>query len=650
MKEFFKKAWAWVLKNEVVSIVVASVFDLGSTCAIVLPSALKHKHDFGTELKHNSTHHYLECECGEKKDEIAHAYDNACDNTCDACGATRVITHDYATTLSSDAEFHWYECLVCGDKKDKEAHEASNAYSKNATHHWKDCLDCGYDLNVQEHSFTLEVANQTYFKEETNMAVVYYKSCVCGEKGGDTDTFVVNKTVATLENVALPAEIIYGDSYDVNFTTNSNGQVTIHWFEGSQELNNKPTEAGNNYTVKVSVAGNSQYTPVESQLMPFEIKPYTLTGLQTTVEYNGTMYHFVSLDDIAYGLRLDISFNSENVGATPTAVNITLDSEPTTNYVIDTSTCVVEIVAKEVELEWNAPNLTFDLTEKIPTVTATGLCSEDVCNVEIIMKDGDNRWYGSTFTYEATGLTNANYKLPTNVVSPEYTIEDLTEMVVGTGLLVYQYVPYGAPSYFKINLEAGDYIFDFCPDSQSAKLSVEIYKKGDFVDEIVEIVLGWPDAQEVAFKIVEDGEYYIKCNQVNDFEPQYDTIEIIVDEHTTPNNYGFCSTGCGTYLGDTDFDTNVAWTTVTLEAGEKAYFRFADAEENTNVQYNYSFLGEHAGVDIKVYAKTNNGTFEDTELTDTAKDVVASFDNYYYVVITASQDVTIKFQIEETYN
>ena len=46
MKGFFKKIWAWILKNKIISIVVGSVLAVGITCAIALPIALKHKHDF----------------------------------------------------------------------------------------------------------------------------------------------------------------------------------------------------------------------------------------------------------------------------------------------------------------------------------------------------------------------------------------------------------------------------------------------------------------------------------------------------------------------------------------------------------------------------------------------------------------------------
>ena len=105
MKEFFSKIWAWVLKNKVVSIVIASVFVVGLTCAIVLPIALRHNHDFGTELQYNATHHYLECECGDKKDETAHIYDK------EVAGTDYLHTEATATTNGV-----YYKSCVCGAK------------------------------------------------------------------------------------------------------------------------------------------------------------------------------------------------------------------------------------------------------------------------------------------------------------------------------------------------------------------------------------------------------------------------------------------------------------------------------------------------------------------------------------------------------
>ena len=91
---------------------------LGLAMGVMIPAILTgcgHKHDYGTELKHNDTQHYYECSCGEKKDA--------------------------------------------------ENHEASATYAHNDTHHWKDCVDCGYDLTIAQHTYDQEIAEETYFKE-----------------------------------------------------------------------------------------------------------------------------------------------------------------------------------------------------------------------------------------------------------------------------------------------------------------------------------------------------------------------------------------------------------------------------------------------------------------------------------------------------
>ncbi len=74
-----------------------------------------HKHDY--ELKQSADKHWQECDCGEKKDEGAHADANG-DGKCDVCD---YAMHAHAYELKNDAENHWQEC-ACGDKKDESAH------------------------------------------------------------------------------------------------------------------------------------------------------------------------------------------------------------------------------------------------------------------------------------------------------------------------------------------------------------------------------------------------------------------------------------------------------------------------------------------------------------------------------------------------
>lgn len=88
----------------------------------------KHVHTYGSTLSHDQTHHYLECtdpDCPVReysvKDQAAHQHDNACDASCNVCGAPRTpAEHAYGAavvtreaTAREDGEYT-YTCSVCG--------------------------------------------------------------------------------------------------------------------------------------------------------------------------------------------------------------------------------------------------------------------------------------------------------------------------------------------------------------------------------------------------------------------------------------------------------------------------------------------------------------------------------------------------------
>ena len=463
--------------------------------------------------------------------------------------------------------------------------------------------------------------------------------------GVTTKDFTISKVTTTIENVAPLAEIVYGNDYTINYTTNSNGAVSYEWYRGSMELVDKPTNAGFNYKVKVKIAETENYTAAESELVNFVINPYLLQGYNTDVEYNGTNTHTISLGSVVSGMELVVTFDSKNVGAETTGVVVKIDGEPTNNYIVDTTTCTVNIVEKEVGLQWTEPNLRFDLTEKVPTVVATGLIGEDVCEV-VKNLFGDNVWYGSTFTYEATDLTNPNYKLPSNKVSPEYTIT-IDELVVGDeGAHVAD-----GTYYQNISIETeGWYYFDFVPSTQGVEVTFELYAKEDKTqaDPIIEFVVGDQNKQSNAFYL-EVGNYFVKS--ITDDQPQYDIIKVVVDEHTTADKYGFCDKGCGTYLGNDEFVTN-CWETETMSSGDVKYYRFADAGD---VQYNIKYYeSDGDGLTIKCYRTDNEGNFEEVALSETASEFIGSFDGYYYLVIkyynALGNDKAFTFQIEQQTN
>lgn len=619
--------------------------------------------------------------------------------------------HEYGTDLKSNDTQHYYECS-CGEKKDAENHEPSATYAHNDTHHWKDCVDCGYDLTIEQHNLNQEVASSDYLKTAATATTkaVYYKSCVCGKKGSDTDTFEADKASAnianlaisgktydgiavtaptftktsdatavieykvktaadntytttapinageytvrvstpetinyaagvatkdftiakattTLENVALPAEIVYGNDYSVNFTTNSNGAVSYEWYRGSMELVNKPTNAGFNYKVKVKIAETENYTAAESELVNFVINPYLLQGYDTDVEYNGTNTHTISLGSVVSGMELVVTFDSKNVGAETTGVVVKIDGEPTNNYIVDTTTCTVNIVEKEVGLQWTEPNLRFDLTEKVPTVVATGLIGEDVCDV-VKNLFGDNVWYGSTFTYEATELSNPNYKLPSNKVSPEYTITIDETASVDNAFDI------GGASWFanntmyvSVTLDEGFYYLDYISSEQGSSFSFKLYAKGDQTTQITSFNVTDQNKKSTAFNIASEGDYYLEV--VASEGTQCEELTIRMDTHAEIDEYGFC-VRCGEYQGDTiDIEEVV---TLSLEKDEKAYYRFKYSYDK---YYSRTFTSPLQSGDMKFYMVDNNGVFHELTFTDKAKDFGVPFDDYFYIVVTA---------------
>ena len=76
-----------------------------------------------------------------------HAYDNACDPDCNACGEKRDTKHSYASSWSRDHSGHWHECTKCGQKVDFRAHYPGPAATEEAP---QLCVTCDYVIAAQK--------------------------------------------------------------------------------------------------------------------------------------------------------------------------------------------------------------------------------------------------------------------------------------------------------------------------------------------------------------------------------------------------------------------------------------------------------------------------------------------------------------------
>ena len=578
--------------------------------------------------------------------------------------------HSYGDEYKTDGTHHWHQC-ECGEKKDYEEHENGVTYSSNETHHWYDCADCGYDLAVEEHTFDQEVAEQAYYEGEDADKATYRKSCVCGQSG--TETFDVNKVATTLSLQMSTAEIVYGSTNEYSVVATTNNEVgardIVYKVQGADDNTysaTKPTDAGH-YTAKMTIAGDRTYKGT-SATIDFEIQKFKLqTESVIQFEYNKGVEFFTTFDTFAGGeIRLDIAFNNENVGTKDsiTSHTIKVNDILDDNSNFDISELMFEITKKKVSIVWQDNTTPFKFIhndECEPTFEIEGVCNGDEIDVAIQKTSGDNAMYGQTFKFEALSISGANedcYELDeATKESYTYTIADIEEVTIGQSKDI-DYVSGEAfveYNYFKVNLtEDTLYYFDYDTDDQGSVFNFDFYLASDksfaVTREVTWFVGGggsYPTFDKTAFSVETTGEYYIVVTRNhNDDEG---TFTIAVDEHAEVDEYGFCTRDCGTYLGE-NFTVNMN-DTLTLKAGEIKYLRFADAENNTYVQYALKYATEpNADIDIKVYRKVNaEGEFELVELTDEADDVAASFDDYYYIVATATANASVVFQIEQTF-
>lgn len=92
------------------------------------------------------------------------------------------------------------------------------------------------------------------------------------------------------------------------------------------------------------------------------------------------------------------------------------------NYEDCNNSATFTITPKEIGINWNVPEFTYDGTSHIPTATATGLIGQDTCTITVTGA-GTN---AGDYTATATGVSNSNYKLPAEGTTRPFTIAKFT--------------------------------------------------------------------------------------------------------------------------------------------------------------------------------------------------------------------------------
>ena len=250
---------SWILSHKILAIVLACVLGAGAVCAVVLPIALEHKHEFSTEWSTDENYHWHPATCGhtdEKKDLGAHVWNEGVVTTpatettegvktytCTVCGKTKTATIgmlDHVHTFDTgrweyDTANHWHPatCAHTDEKKDLAAHTLDEGeVTKEA--------DYGV---VGEKKFTCTVCK--YSKTEEIPALDAKDNTI--SFAADLD---VEKTYDGSEFSIDPNKV----------NRKGDGEITIT-YKGENDTAftaTAPTNVGE-YTVKVSVAATAEW-------------------------------------------------------------------------------------------------------------------------------------------------------------------------------------------------------------------------------------------------------------------------------------------------------------------------------------------------------------------------------------------------------
>lgn len=257
-----------------------------------------------------------------------------------------------------------------------------------------------------------------------------------------TLTSAVEKSIQVSIGKATPtlsvsaAEITYGQSL-------SNSQLTGTATHNNQDVSGTFAWQTGSINPEVSDSGVTGYTVV---FTPDDAENYTsaTTNITLTVNRKVLIPSVGYVQDKVYDGDVDtegtITLTGAVLGENPTAygvftfvdanadenkaVNVTvmLDGSWGDNYVLSTTALqtTATIEKATVDLTWSGyENLVYDGEPVSVTAEATGLVGDDTCTVTV---ENGAQTNAGTYTAEATGLSNGNYKLPADV-EQSYTID-----------------------------------------------------------------------------------------------------------------------------------------------------------------------------------------------------------------------------------
>ncbi len=338
---------SWILSHKILAIVLACVLGAGVICAVVLPIALAHKHEFSTEWTTDENFHWHKCKdekCNEVSDKADHVFDK------------ETVSAMY---LASEATYtdaaKYYKSCVCGVKGTETFDYGSSLSAKENVVGLKEGVTLGKVYDGEVYALAAEDITRNGNGEVT---VMYQRKG--GVDFGNTAPKNVGEYTVKV-SVAATAEWKEAEkTFDFAITAKPLTAKGTKDYDGNDSLsvNLKGVVSGDDVTVAVTMESKNVGAAVkEVMLLGADKDNYTLspsdvdasiTPMVITVEweqeYDNTYIFSGEPAELLKGdeATITVTMESANVGATVQDFEIT--GKDAANYSLAREAVFVEIV------------------------------------------------------------------------------------------------------------------------------------------------------------------------------------------------------------------------------------------------------------------------------------------------------------------
>ena len=139
---------SWILSHKILSIVLACVLGVGVICAVALPIALAHKHEFSAEWTTDENYHWHKCngeKCNEVSDKAAHVFDK------------EEVSETYLASAATYTDAaRYYKSCICGVKGTETFSHGSSLSAKENVVGLKDGVTLGKTYDGEAYTLSEE--------------------------------------------------------------------------------------------------------------------------------------------------------------------------------------------------------------------------------------------------------------------------------------------------------------------------------------------------------------------------------------------------------------------------------------------------------------------------------------------------------------